>query len=223
MEGTLRSNKVWDQEYKQQKVIPSTSTLRPSSSFREYVAQHRNNLEGATLIDIGCGNGRNSLYALKNGFTRVHGFDYSNEAIKLAKRNARAAHFHENSYRFYTHDLTTGLPEQDNSFDLAIDMTTSHLLDEDQITTLFKEVYRILKPKGEFLMFTIISNKLSGKEVMDVEMGGGSAVEYFIHDYKGLAMNNSFKVAGKAFYESQTHIGNNLFDRRYLKLLLVKS
>jgi len=41
------------------------------------------------VLDVGCGDGKNSLYLAKQGFSNIDAFDLSDNAIKKLKRLAR--------------------------------------------------------------------------------------------------------------------------------------
>ena len=71
--------KYWDNFYKKKKL-----TLEPSK-FAIFCRKILKNYKG-TLYDIGCGNGRDSIYFNKN---KIHcfGIDKSKEAIKRNKKN----------------------------------------------------------------------------------------------------------------------------------------
>ncbi len=53
---------------------------QPSSTARIFL-QMFPPYEGQTLIDIGCGEGRDSIFFARNGY-RVRGFDFSSEGVK---------------------------------------------------------------------------------------------------------------------------------------------
>lgn len=54
--------------------------VQPSSTARIFL-QMFPPLEGQTLIDIGCGEGRDSIFFARNGY-RVRGFDFSSEGVE---------------------------------------------------------------------------------------------------------------------------------------------
>lgn len=56
---------------------------QPSSTARIFLQKFPPH-EGQTLIDIGCGEGRDSIFFARNGY-RVTAFDYSTDGIKKAK------------------------------------------------------------------------------------------------------------------------------------------
>ena len=93
----------------------------------------------SSILDIGCGNGKNMLYPnLK--FT---GIDISQELVNICNSN---------NLNVIQGDMTS-LPFLDNSFDGFITIASYHHLnnDCDRMKTL-KEMYRVIKPNGYGLL-----------------------------------------------------------------------
>lgn len=92
----------------------------------------------AKILDIGCGTGQNINYLSK--FGQVYGVDNSPQAIKYCKSrnllNVRLANSDQTGYPKSTFDMITLLDVLEH-------------LEEDQT---LKEIYRILKPKGIFIL-----------------------------------------------------------------------
>jgi len=84
----MKKSEYWENYYKQH----STPTI--PSQFGAFASSEMP--QGAIVIEIGCGNGRDSLFFAKYGF-RTIGVDRSQEAIAfcngLAKQNSLAARF----------------------------------------------------------------------------------------------------------------------------------
>jgi ubiquinone/menaquinone biosynthesis C-methylase UbiE len=101
------------------------------------------------VIDLGCGEGRDSLYLSSLGIDIV-GVDISHSALNKARELARMdnikAKFVETNV-LYLNDIP------DNYFDTAINMGCLHMIvnEEERISHL-KNVYRILKPGGIFII-----------------------------------------------------------------------
>ena len=74
--------KYWDNFYKKKKL-----TLKPSK-FAVFCKKYLINYKGI-VYDIGCGNGRDSIYFNKNKI-QCYGIDKSKEAIKKNKKNFTA-------------------------------------------------------------------------------------------------------------------------------------
>jgi len=74
-----RDNKWWNEFYlNRKKEVPFFKNI-PDENLISYCQSHI--LNGGKALDIGCGNGRNSLYLSEHGFN-VTGIDFSANSIK---------------------------------------------------------------------------------------------------------------------------------------------
>jgi ubiquinone/menaquinone biosynthesis C-methylase UbiE len=104
---------------------------------------------GLTVLDLGCGNGRNLVYLCKQFGMKGIGYDISEEGIK----QARAAALEENiQAEFFVQSIGDPIPVSDGSADIVLDMMTSHFLKEDERLKYRAELLRVLQPGG-FLFF----------------------------------------------------------------------
>ena len=96
--------------------------------------------QGASVIDIGCGQGRLASYLSNMGFS-VSGTDTSTAMLEQARKNVPDCEFRECRSSQLTYD--------DNSFDVAIAVTllTSIPFDLEQ-RQIMAEIKRVLKPGG---------------------------------------------------------------------------
>jgi len=94
----------------------------------------------STVLDIGCGNGKNMLFRKDLKST---GIDISNEQVKICEKkklNVSVASM-------------TALPFQENTFDNMLCIATYHHLDNDvDRQKALQEMYRCLKPNGQILI-----------------------------------------------------------------------
>jgi len=94
----------------------------------------------ATVLDLGCGNGKNMLYR-KN--LKIRGIDNSKELIKICKRK----------HLDVSEASITDIPFKENEFDNMLCIATYHHLDNDtDRKKALKEMYRCLKPGGTILI-----------------------------------------------------------------------
>ncbi len=100
-----------------------------------------------TVLDAGCGNGRNLLWL--NDMFRVRGFGYdiSEVAIRQATENAALQKW-GGKLVFKVHSIGQDIPLPDESVDVVLDMMASHFLKEKERAQFIKEVARVLKPQG---------------------------------------------------------------------------
>jgi D-alanine-D-alanine ligase len=102
------------------------------------------------ILDVCCGHGRHSLELTRRGFVNVTGLDYSQTLLEKAKERAKKEKLQVN----FDRGDARNLPYKDNSFDIVINMGNSfaYWLDEEDDKRFLQEVFRVLKPKGKFLM-----------------------------------------------------------------------
>jgi len=94
--------------------------------------------KGSSVLDAGCGLGRNGLYLLKRGYN-IYFLDYSQEALTRVKQ-------HNPKSKTILSDLTN-LPFRNESFDSVIAMHVLHCIPNKERKAV-KEFYRILKNDG---------------------------------------------------------------------------
>lgn len=76
---------IGDKEYWDDKFANRSDTpLNPEKSVTENITYFKK----GSILDIACGDGRNALYLLENGF-QVTGIDFSNEALERLKMFAK--------------------------------------------------------------------------------------------------------------------------------------
>ncbi len=105
-----------------------------------------------TILDLGCGNGRNMPH-FKDNFKLI-GIDYSKEMIEKAKQFAKK---NDIDAIFYPNDVRE-LPFEDGSVDNALAIAVYHHLHPEELKSALKELHRVLNPKGE--AFITVWNKM---------------------------------------------------------------
>lgn len=100
---------------------------------------------GVKVLDFGCGNGENGIYAAQCG-ADVIGIDISPEGVANANLNAKQAGVGDHC-RFEAMD-GENMTFSDNSFDLAVEYGVLHHVDLDKA---MMELNRVLKPDGEMI------------------------------------------------------------------------
>lgn len=131
-------SQFWNERYKNNETVYGN---QPNSFFK----QELDKLSTGTLLLPGEGEGRNAIYAAKQGWD-VTAFDGSNIAIEKALKLA-----HKNSVSFnYILADTNSFDAPENSFD-AIALVYFHLMPEDRALFHFN-LLRWLKPGGTLVL-----------------------------------------------------------------------
>ncbi len=119
--------------------------------------------ENASIVDVGCGQGRHSNYLAAKGFN-VTGLDYAEENIEAARREAPA------NAQFIEHDMREPFPVQNK--DLALNVFTSFgyfNAEEEDIQTI-KNICNALRNNGfaviDFLNAKHVENTLVQAETI---------------------------------------------------------
>jgi SAM-dependent methyltransferase len=102
-----------------------------------------------TVLDAGCGSGRNIAYFLQNGF-KVYGIDQSEHAVELSKRLS-ADLCPDHSPDNFKLAAVEALPFDDGQFDLVICSAVLHFAnDAEHFDSMLRSLWRVLKPGGYF-------------------------------------------------------------------------
>lgn len=107
-----------------------------------------------SLLDIGCGLGRNSLYLAKNSF-ELSGFDLSERSVELTLEKAKKQGIKLN--KFVVADMLE-FPFEDESFDALLAFNVISHTDLEGFNKILSEIKRVLRPGGE-VYFTVGSKE----------------------------------------------------------------
>ncbi|EGS31012.1 ribosomal protein L11 methyltransferase-like protein [Peptoniphilus sp. oral taxon 375 str. F0436] len=113
-----------------------------------------------TILDLGCGGGRNIEYFLTKA-NKVYGMDHSKTSVKMSREINKEA-IESGRCEISLGDVKS-LPFKDESIDIVTAFETIYFWED--IVECFKEIYRVLKKGGQFL----ICNEASSKERRDVK------------------------------------------------------
>lgn len=110
--------------------------------------------QNGVIADVGCGPGTilRNVHDLRSD-THLQGSDIDPAIVRIAKK--KSAH-QRISYSVASID---SLPYADNSVDTVISSLMFHHLDKQIQISAFREIQRILKPSGRFLLFDFSRSK----------------------------------------------------------------
>lgn len=97
------------------------------------------------VLDIGCGNGRNSIYLTKNGF-EVEGIDFSKSSIEWARQNAAENAVNVN---FINQSIFT-FEAESKSYDYIYDGGCIHHIKPHRRNQYLKKIHELLKDDGYY-------------------------------------------------------------------------
>lgn len=154
-------------------------------------------LEGKTVVDLGCGSGRDSFMvsALVGERGRVIGVDMTDEQLAVARRNApvmaKTLGYQNTSFvKAYIEDLATaGL--EDNSVDVVISNCVVNLSPDKG--RVLSEIFRVLKPGGELYFSDVFSGRRVPRHLVDDATLYGECLSgaLYIEDFRRLLRERS--------------------------------
>jgi len=116
------------------------------------------------VLELGCGEGHLARLLAEKGY-RVLGVDISPTAIQWAKEKTRDTGL---DVEYLELDLTKPGVLQGQAFDLIVDGNCLHCIIDQDRQIFLTNVYRLLKDKGIFFVFSRCSN-LARDEVIEFE------------------------------------------------------
>ena len=129
----------WDEYYKKDKA-PSFP-----SPFAEYVANKLNTKQD--ILEIGCGNGRDSKYFLSKGH-HVTGLDRSREAIELCKN----LYSSDEPVEFFFGTITDIAKTHKKKYDLIYSRFVIHTMSLKEEIEMLTISYKLLSKDGHFFI-----------------------------------------------------------------------
>jgi len=137
-------DKSWKEESHQ--IYKSENIDKSVKAFYDFL---KNNKIKGSLLDIGCGNGKNTVFFSKKGFNSL-GIDFSKEAIKICKQK-------DSDANFKVADILDFKPEE--KFDIVIDCGCLHHIRRSFWNEYRKTILNSLKIGGFYYIHGIADSK----------------------------------------------------------------
>lgn len=164
-----------------------------------------------SVLDLGCGYGRDSLFLVKNGFW-VTGVDSSPKAIELAEELIEA----ELNVKFFEGNASQ-LSFPPKTFDAVWSANLVHLYKEEERAKLVQEIRKVLVNKGILGLYVCSVNDPKYGEGKEIEHNtfipeGHHALHFFdVQELKSL-LDDFGVIALKELKEHEIHSNGNEHD-----------
>ncbi len=146
-----RLKEFWNKEYKDPGMFSLSDDVSADlvKCVKWMMKEYGNDVlrPDTTVLDAGCGNGRNLLWLNEHFRVHGHGYDISEEAIKQAQAVADKQQW-GSKLTFTVRSLDQLIPLENESVDLVVDAMSSHFLRNTERARFISEVGRVLKPQG---------------------------------------------------------------------------
>ena len=185
---------MWERYYSTLKQLPKR--LKQPVSFLVEASPTFKRYKIKSVLDLGCGAGRNCIYLAKENFDVV-GIDVSLTALKIANKWSEKEKLTNVTFVRAT---MTNLPFSDCHLDAVISVSVIHHATKKDIAKIIDEIQRVLKKNGFFL-----ANLTS---VKDPRYGTGQKVE-----------NNTFQIL-ESFEEKRFEEIHHFFTKREISKIL---
>lgn len=123
---------------------PLLKWVMREETFKRKLIQHVNIQPHMKVLDLGCGTGTLTVM-LKHAHPEAHitGVDGDPEVLDIARKKSEGVNIQ------WDEGLASSLPYPDSAFDRVVTSLVIHHLVTDDKREAFKEIFRVLKPRGE--------------------------------------------------------------------------
>ncbi len=154
--------------------------------------EHSPRVRGRTVLELGCGTGKNSLWIAAE-CTQLVALDFSAGMLAIARERVPAEHVH-----FLEHDIREAWPVADASMDVVLsNLVLEHVED---LRPVFAECARVLRKGGKLFLSELhpMRQLLGGQAHFDDEASGEvvhvRAFPHSVSEYVNLGMAAGFKL-----------------------------
>jgi len=214
----------WNQRFKDNGILSAGYTdkliqkIDDKNRWKSFIREV-NLKRGESILDAGCNYGYWSLRLAKLGMI-VTGIDIIDEAIKVAKNNAKKAFLKINFQKIQVENLDFG----NNKFDKIISITVlQHILNDRSYLKSLKNFNRQLKGKGELIMIESAPNKRKKEKLsFKRERTFEDQVKYCSKaGFKLIKLKGIYSLSAKWYYGIQK-FGFSKKTEKYFQVLGIK-
>ena len=139
---------------------PAKGVGEEMTAFLESI---KKSLRTGNFLDIGCGEGRISIFFAKNGF-ESYGIDFIPQAVRRAKKHSYEAGVHGRCHFIAGNALY--LPYRSMLFDAAVDWSVFDHIEPGNWPLYIDNILRALKPGGHYMLsaFSINTPWMKGRK-----------------------------------------------------------
>lgn len=149
-------------------------------------------IEGATVLDLGCGSGRDCYLAsaMVGETGRVIGIDITDEQLEVARKHieyhTKAFGLSKPNVEFIKGEMENLVGLADNSIDCVISNCVINLSSNKK--AVFREIWRVLKPGGELYFSDVFSDRRVPEKLRNDPVLWGECLSgaLYIEDFRRL-------------------------------------
>jgi len=193
----------WDSEYKSYERVWGEQPSELARAALQYLQRHMPDADGLTILDIGCGYGRDAFYLLDNMKCSIVAVDRSQNAIDIAARTVGEGG--REGVEFRCCDF---VELNEGGYDVVFLSNLYQVLRRDERDALRKAVGRLLKPGGLLFLSTlsVADPEHSGKGTPIPDDPNSFFDRGFVHLSTGEELADHFDLLDIAeLYEHEFH------------------
>jgi ubiquinone/menaquinone biosynthesis C-methylase UbiE len=132
----------------------SDTFLQAQENLTDHCISGIDSLENKTILEIGCGNGVQTMYILNKYKPKsITGIDLNEENIRIANKEKDRREI--KNVHFFVDDAQQLLKFKENSIDVIINIESAFHYPDKPL--FLKQLFRVLKPGGHFLIADILT------------------------------------------------------------------
>lgn len=133
--------RLWEEERKKHDLV------YPDENVVRYLHKNFSTGKGKTILDFGCGSGRNTVVMADMGF-KICAVDYNDVCLKLTREKMEQKGYKNVTYM---RNQRSDIPVEDMGVDVIVAWGALFYFNETDRHKNFIELHRVLKPGGVFL------------------------------------------------------------------------